>query len=143
MHGANKSAVQTAPVDQHQHGGDRRKRISRGRVIEDSSDTFQCGQRRLAPDLQECGPVPVRHRCELREIDIRRALDRSERGELKNKIGEPEQNKREPDAFVSNQTAKAVAQRQTHRIKQQHDYVAAQQPDQRVNAGQTREHLLA
>ena len=84
--------------------------------------------------------MPVRHRSDLREIDIGGALNRRKSGELKNKIGEPEKDEGEPDPFVAKQTTETVAQREAHRVKEQDDYVTAQQPDQRVNPGQTREH---
>ena len=87
--------------------------------------------------------MPVCHRCDLGEIDIGRALNRSERGKLKDKISGAEEHEREPDTLVTKHTTKAVTQRHAHGIKEQHDDIAAEQPDQRVDAGQTRGHLLA
>jgi hypothetical protein len=62
-------------------------------------------------------------------------LNRSEGGKLKDKISEPEQNKRKPHTFITKQTAKAVAQRQAHRIKEQDNDIATQKSENRVKPG--------
>ena len=84
--------------------------LRRRGIVENARDPLQRGERRVGPDLDELGPVPVPDRFDLRRIEIRDRLHRCEGRELKNRVGKGEQDKRQPNAFKARDATKAVAQ---------------------------------
>src|ERR1700730_2030095 len=73
-------------------------------------------------------------------MEIRRVLDGSEGGKLKNGVGKTEQDKRQPDTFEAGDAAKSIAQRLAHRIEKHHDRVSAAKSEERIHSRQTGEH---
>ena len=67
------------------------------RLAQDPALQSQRRQRNFAPDFHEARPLPARRSQDLAEVEIGRPLQRSEGGELKDRIGKPEHGKREPD----------------------------------------------
>jgi ssDNA-binding replication factor A large subunit len=61
-------------------------------------------------------------------------MNRSERSELKNGVGESEERERHPNAFETQDAAQAVAQRQADRIEKENDEVAGAKSEQRIDA---------
>ena len=126
--------MQAAPVYQQQNGGHNGERIGGRRVIENTRDPFQRGQRDIAPDFDEDRPIPAPGRGDLAEVELRHGVQRREGHELKNGVGETEEDKRQPDAFEPQDTAQAVAQGEPDRIEKQDDEIADPNSQQRINS---------
>jgi hypothetical protein len=60
--------MQSAPVEQHEHGGHNRERVGGGGVIENSCHAFERRQWRFFPYLGKLRPVPLRG--ELAQVEI-------------------------------------------------------------------------
>ncbi len=104
--------MQAAPVEDQEDGRENGQRIGGGRVIKNPHDPFQRRQGHFAPDFDERRPRPTGRRQDLAEIDVGRPLERSESGELKNRISETEQSKGEPDSFETRDAPEPVTQRE-------------------------------
>src|ERR1041385_7990663 len=124
--------MQAAPIGKQQNYRDYRHRVSRRRIVEDSGHAFERRQRRVAPNLGESRPEPLRQRRNLLQTEISRALNRGERSELKHEIGKSESREYQPDALEASQTAQPIAQCELHWIEEHQERVARGQSEERI-----------
>ena len=132
--------MEAAPVEDQKNGGKSRQGIGGRRIIKNPRDSFQRRQWNLAPDFRETRPRPAGWRQHLTEIEVGQLLQRSEGGELEDRIDSAEQREREPDSLETREAAEAVTERLPDRIAEHHDGIAGHQSYQRIQARNVRPH---